>query len=139
MKLSTTLAAFSCICFAGSSTAQYFSAGWTPGQKAPAAAAEKSYAPSGQAGVAAPPPAAATPTSFINKLLTSGPAAAFFNSLGVNITETVNAKLWDERIQLITDDNYQDVIVNERLTPQQEKDRVWVIMMCVYLRFRSLG
>ena len=142
MKLSATTlaAAFSCLFFTGSSTAQYFSAGWTPGQKvasaATAEASAKPYAskPSGPSGqvATAPPPAVAGPSSFINKLLTSGPAVAFFSSLGVNITETVNAKLWDERIQLITDDNYQDVIVNERLTPQQEKDRVWVIMMCVY-------
>ncbi len=141
MKLSVeTVAAFSCLFFAGSSTAQYFSAGWTPGQKV-AAAAETSVKPSSgansQSGVAGPPPPAASPSSFIDRLLTSRPAAAFFNSFGVNITEKVNAKLWDDRIQLITDDNYQDVIVNERLTPQQEKDRAWVIMMCVYFRLRS--
>lgn len=133
MKLSAA-ATLSFFLFTGSATAQYFSAGWSPGQKAKPAADSpaKAYVP-GQSSVASESASAAIPsataTSFLGKLLTSKPAEALFSSFGVNISERLNEKLWDERVQLITDDNYHDVIVNERLTAQQERDRVWVIIM----------
>jgi hypothetical protein len=67
----------------------------------------------------------------MNTLLTSGPAVALLGILGVNVSATTNQKLWDERIPFITDDNYQDVIANEHLTPQEEKERAWVVLMYV--------
>jgi hypothetical protein len=68
-----------------------------------------------------------------NKLLTSGPSVALFNRFGINITEKVAAStnIWDERIPLITDDNYEDLVVNEILTEQEEADRVWIIVISV--------
>jgi len=138
MKLSA--AAFSLFLFVGSTNAQYFSVGWSPGQKVssqntPAESAVPPQ-PSSSTQTAA---AAATeklssawsPNSFIERFLTSGPAAALLGSLGLNVSAAVNQKLWDERIQLITDDNYQDVIVNETLTSKEEKERAWVIVMYV--------
>jgi len=68
----------------------------------------------------------------INKILTTGPSVALFNRFGINITERIEASLaqiWDERVPLITDDNYEDVVVNEILTEQEEKDRLWVIVI----------
>ena len=65
----------------------------------------------------------------------SPPAVALFGRLGVNITERMQGALeggsqqWDQRIPLITDDNYNDLIVNESLTEQEEKDRTWLIVM----------
>lgn len=56
----------------------------------------------------------------------------------MNVSAALNVKLWDERIQLITDDNYQDLIVNEQLSPKEEKDRAWVVIMyaCLVLNLR---
>lgn len=120
--------------------AQYLSDGWTPGQKAhtvtDAASADATYTP--QPPVAPTPPAQSKPLRLsqildINRLLTSDPAVALFSKFGINITERVELansnKLWDERIPLITDHNYEDIIVNEQLTEQEEKDRVWMIVM----------
>ncbi|KAF8165687.1 hypothetical protein B0H34DRAFT_690040 [Crassisporium funariophilum] len=139
MKLS--VAALSLLALVGSSTAQYFSAGWTPGQKQQPQEPEVATfvpVPEEKATTAAQPKAA--PFSFsnlfdINKLLTSEPAVAIFNRMGINITEKVQAaldhKIWDERVELITDDNYKELIVDEPLTEQQEKDRVWILVISV--------
>ena len=147
MKISA--AALSLLALAGFSNAQYFSAGWSPGQKVPAAEPEAATfvpgqsplpKPTGTAAGEAAAPSQATPFSFaslldINKLLTTEPAVNLFKSFGINITERVQTvlsqKIWDERVELITDDNYQDLIVNEPLTTQEEKDRLWVIVMSV--------
>jgi len=65
-----------------------------------------------------------------NRLLTSGPVASLFAKLGVNITKTLEQpKFWDERIPLITDNNYNDVIVNEPLTDEELQDRTWAIII----------
>ncbi|KIY70364.1 hypothetical protein CYLTODRAFT_392140 [Cylindrobasidium torrendii FP15055 ss-10] len=66
------------------------------------------------------------------KWLESDVSKNFFNKLGVNISEKLASaqKLpWDSRIPLITDANYEDVIVNEELTEQEEKDRVWALVI----------
>jgi hypothetical protein len=57
-----------------------------------------------------------------------------FERFGINITERValtQANLWDERILLITDDNFQELIVREPLTEEEEKTRVWATVMYV--------
>ncbi|KAF8897868.1 hypothetical protein BD779DRAFT_1667782 [Infundibulicybe gibba] len=63
------------------------------------------------------------------------PFVSLFARFGVNITERLKdarqAALWDERVQLITDDNYRDLIVNEELGEQEEKDRVWFLVISV--------
>ncbi|KIM46519.1 hypothetical protein M413DRAFT_441609 [Hebeloma cylindrosporum] len=137
MKLS--LAAISLLALAGSSSAQYFSAGWRPGQAAQETTAAYVPEPSSSPEPAAPaqpekPFSLASLLDF-NRILTSAPAAALFSKVGINITEKVQAaldiKIWDERVELITDDNYKELIVNEPMTEQEEKDRVWIIVVSV--------
>ncbi|KAF8638534.1 hypothetical protein AX17_002077 [Amanita inopinata Kibby_2008] len=107
--------------------AQYFSTGWTPGQPiAPEPTdAAKAYVHDSTARRQPSP-------GFFNSLLSSKPVESFFSKYGVNITKTLEPiELWDERIQLITDDNYRDIIVNEVLTEEEEKERTWVIAITV--------
>ncbi|KAF8345582.1 hypothetical protein F5887DRAFT_965740 [Amanita rubescens] len=71
-----------------------------------------------------------TSQSLGNRFLTSGPVASLFARLGVNITKTLEQpNYWDERIPLITDDNYNDIIVNEPLTDEELQDRTWAIII----------
>ncbi|KAH9482329.1 hypothetical protein JR316_0004427 [Psilocybe cubensis] len=142
MRLSRSLAIFA-LAVGSCSADAYFSEGWKPGQQVQreTQAASATYVPQpSQTTQAGAQPPKATPFSFsslfsIDKLLTSEPAVALFNTFGINITERVNAvvnvKLWDERVPLITDDNYQDLIVNEPLTEQEAEDRVWVLVITV--------
>jgi len=67
-------------------------------------------------------------------MLSNGPVSQLFNRLGINITERLeaakaNSEIWDNRIPLITDDNYNDLLVNEVLTTEEEKNRVWFLIM----------
>jgi hypothetical protein len=120
--------------------AQYFSHGWKPGQPVTSSAPtapEYTPAPS----VAATPPGG----SFFQNFLASEPVVAFFEKLGINITERLGAyreqpKYWDERIPLITDDNYKETIVEESLTQEEEKARVWFLVMYgIHVRSFSLS
>ena len=135
-----SLLSFTLLAFLASANAQYFSAGWSPGQKQPEP--QERVASKPPVPVAAEPAKATpmTPLSLLNlfdtsKILKSGPSVALFNRFGVNITERMEtaslSKIWDERVPLITDDNYDDLIVNEALTEQEEIDRVWIIAMYV--------
>jgi hypothetical protein len=123
------------LALAASIEAQYFSAGWAPGQPIPEEASPTSV-PEKQA----PANKRISPSSLasyldLSKLLTSEPAVALFGRFGINITEKVQGAIelsknrWDERIPLITDDNYEDLIVNEALTEEEEKERTWIIAM----------
>jgi hypothetical protein len=134
MKFSPILAA---LAIAASVDAQYFSAGWAPGQPIPE---EASPLPISQPEKGAPATKRISPSSIasqfdLSKILTSEPAVSLFARFGINITEKVQGALeqsknqWDERIPLITDDNYKDLIVNEPLTEEEEKDRTWIILM----------
>ncbi|KAG6330882.1 hypothetical protein ID866_8207 [Astraeus odoratus] len=122
---------------AGLANAQYFSAGWTPGQPVPSsdpAAASKHPAPPA-AGVqsAQTPPASKSPSgpsSFLDKLVTAGPVAALTSLVGFDLAGTQEVG-WDERIPLITDANYVDTIVNEAMTPEEEEQRVWFLVITV--------
>ncbi len=70
----------------------------------------------------------------LNRLLTAGPVASLFGKMGVNITEAVARSAespWDLRIPFITDENFDEVIVREELTPEEEAERVWFLIMCV--------
>jgi len=112
--------------------AQYFSEGWVPGQ---AVTAEPS-APSAGAPPSGQKPQS-EPFSFssfldINNILTSGPVKGLFEKAGINITERLEAaavSLWDDRVPLITDENYFDMVVNETMTEEEEAKRVWVIVV----------
>lgn len=117
-------------------SSQYFSAGWQPGQalhdtQDPPA---PTYTPPVQQPQPPSTPKTLSELFSINTLLTLPPVASVFERFGINITERValaKANLWDERIPLITDDNYKDLIVNESLTEEEEKNRVWVAVMYV--------
>ncbi|KAJ7682215.1 hypothetical protein DFH06DRAFT_1075829 [Mycena polygramma] len=122
------------LALAATANAQYFSAGWVPGQ---AVTAEPS-APSAAAGI--PPRQKAESTEAfslsslldINKVLASGPVKGLLEKAGINITERLEAAAlspWDPRIPLITDNNYADLVVNETLTEEEEEKRVWVIVV----------
>jgi hypothetical protein len=39
------------------------------------------------------------------------------------------SEIWDTRIPLITDENYNDIIVNEVLTEEEAKNRVWFLIV----------
>ena len=132
-----SLSSFTLLALLASANAQYFSAGWSPGQKQP----EPQQRVASKPVPVAAEPAKATPLlSLLNlldttKILKSGPSVALFNHFGINITERMEtaslAKIWDERVPLITDDNFDDLIVNEALSEQEEIDRVWIIAMYV--------
>lgn len=120
--------------------AQYFSDGWSPGQaqttqEAPPPAVTS--APQKQADTFSERLSPSKILSYFdfNKVLASPPSIALFSRLGINVTERLEAafptKFWDERVTLITDDNYNDLIVNELLTEQEEQDRTWILIMCV--------
>lgn len=134
MKLSALLLAALCV----PASAQYFSEGWAPGKAVPTATqAAPAFDPSKHtAAAAAAPPAQAD--GFLGKLLTTGPLGTLLGRAGVNVTERLAAaqqslELWDPRIPIISDDNYKDIIVNEELTEEEERDRVWFLVMCVIL------
>ncbi|KAI0722377.1 hypothetical protein C8T65DRAFT_799380 [Cerioporus squamosus] len=145
MKLSGIL--FSSLLCAASVRAQYFSAGWTPGQ-APAKEPEPAPAPGPDSGYTfdastqpAPPPQAAPDPSKMGigdrimfNIFSSPTVQWMAGKVGVNITEAVErgAKSpWDERIPLITDENYDELIVNEQLTDEELRDRVWILVISV--------
>jgi len=134
MKLSPILGV---LALAGSIEAQYFSAGWAPGQPIPEEASplpthlpEKEALPNKRVSLSS-----LTNNFDLTKLLTSEPAVSLFGRFGINITDKVQGILqvsknqWDERIPLITDDNYKDLIANEPLTEEEEKNRTWIIIM----------
>lgn len=147
MKLSGIL--FSSLLCVASVRAQYFSAGWTPGQPAPKEA-EAAPAPEAEytfdaSSHPAPPPRAAPDTSKLGfgdrimvNILSSPTVQWMAGKVGMNITEAVERGSkgpWDDRIPLITDENYDDLIVNEQLTDEELRDRVWILVMCVHPYF----
>lgn len=89
-------------------------------------------------------PAASTPPSSPwfdwTRLVKSGPIYNLLTRAGVNITQhldavsqRVNEKPWDPRIPMITDENWEDMVLNEPLFPEDEKGRTWFMVVCVPL------
>lgn len=110
--------------------AQYFSAGWTPGQPVPTLhthAEPESPAPK-STGTAENHETTTPEPSFLDNLMTGGPLSALSSAFGLNITGTPHVA-WDEQIPLITDANYADIITNEKMTAEEEEKRVWFIIM----------
>ena len=138
MKLSVLFLASLC---AVSANAQYFSAGWTPG----APISDEPPVPTGAPATPEQQPShegntRSSLSSLFNinfeKLAQSGPVSTVFNKIGINITERIEkvkqaADFWDHRVPLITDDNFNELIVNEELTPEEEISRVWFVVMYV--------
>lgn len=118
-------------------SAQYFSDGWKPGQNAASEAPTATQGHSASYHTAAAAAAKKSGSIFDlnpNKILSSEPAVALFGKFGINITErlqAVNKAPWDERITLLTDSNFEELVVNETLTAEEEQERVWAIVMLV--------
>ena len=135
MRLNTL--ALAGLAFIAPSCAQYFSAGWTPGEAVPTdAPSPPSFEPETKP---LPPPRQRESRFSLSYLLSNGgPFSQAFDRLGINLTERLEAvkadsEIWDNRIPFITDDNYNDLIVNEVLTTEEKKDRVWFLIMWVSL------
>jgi len=130
MKLNAL--AVAALTFVAPSSAQYFSAGWTPGQAVPF---DVPPASSFETDTTPLPPQREGESRFSwSYIQSTGPVAQLFNRLGINITERLeaaqaNLEIWDRRIPLITDENYNDVIVNEALTEEEAKNRVWFLII----------
>lgn len=129
--------------------AQYFSAGWKPGQPAHTEAVK---APPKTADSGAPvkddklkeriSPSSLLKMMDINYLLTTKPMVNLFSKAGMNISHRLaelEAVPWDTRVPLITDDNYFDLVVNETLSAEEEKDRVWAMVMYVSALLQTLS
>lgn len=128
------------LAFAAPSCAQYFSAGWTPGQVVPTDTPEPTSSTlEAEATPLHTPDTPDTPLQGQSRfdltyIFSSGPVTRFFNRFGVNITERLEAaqdvpEIWDSRIPLVTDDNFDELIVNEELTDEEEKHRVWLLIV----------
>lgn len=134
MKLSLALAFFA---FSHFTAAQYFSEGWKPGQAVTKSSAGFTFQ-TASAPESTPTSEGKAPFDF-SSLLEAGPLKSLFQRAGVNISERLEAarqsvRIWDERIPLITDDNYNELIVNEKFeTPEEEKKRAWFLVM--YVKF----
>jgi hypothetical protein len=136
MRLNTF--ALVALAFVAPSCAQYFSAGWTPGQAVPTHTPEPSSSSLGAetTPLPPPPPPPSGQSRFdLSHILSSGPVSQFLNRFGINVTESLEAargalpEIWDSRIPLVTDDNFNELIVNEELTDEEEKHRVWLLIM----------
>ncbi|KAI0032924.1 hypothetical protein K488DRAFT_70243 [Vararia minispora EC-137] len=131
------------LAYASAAAAQYFDDGWRPGQPFQQPLTQQAqFQPRG-----APPPPAAPTHSLpslsslsdmfsLENVLASKPSQELFRAFGINITErlanaTKAMQIWDERIPLITDDSYGDMIVNEELSPEEEEKRVWFLIITV--------
>ena len=148
-SLAAAAAAFG---FAVSVSGQYFSEGWKPGQAVSKAAtgytsATSVYSPQNtdtSGGQQATTESKGLSSLLdLTNLLQTGPAKAFFGSIGVNITEKIalaqeQTKIWDPRIPLITDDNYESMIVEEKFeTLEEETNRVWFFVMYEFVTHGS--
>ncbi|KAH9077074.1 hypothetical protein EDB83DRAFT_2348069, partial [Lactarius deliciosus] len=95
--------------------AQYFSAGWTPGQAVPTVTPDT---PSFEPKTTSLPPLREGESRFsLSYLLSTGPAAQLFDRIGINITERLeaaknNSEIWDGL-----------------LTEEEEKSRVWLLIV----------
>jgi hypothetical protein len=132
MKLSSLLGILGCL---GVVSAQYFSTGWSPGQPVePDPDPEASFAPQ----PSSEPSSSGSAFNWTN-IIKSKPVESFLSRLGINLTESAKAAAypWDDRIPLVTDDNFNDLIVNEELTPEEEAKRMWFLI--VYASFENLS
>ncbi len=129
------------LCSISLAKAQYFSEGWKPGQAVPSEVPVPTSTPfsaDSQEKSAPLQPTDLLRLFEVKTWLTSEPAVALFSRFGVNITERLAAAEvlpWDNRIPLITDDNYEEVIVNEELTEEGEEERIWALLMFVTTLF----
>ena len=134
MRLSlASLALGSCVATA---TAQYLSEGWKPGQAVTSPTHETAtaqFTPAAQPTAGNTGADAASTPSGLGSLFTEGPIGSLLAKVGFNLSAAAQAAayqdLWDSRIPLIHDDNYEELIVNEPLTPEEEENRLWFLIM----------
>ncbi|KAG8759235.1 hypothetical protein FRC14_006398 [Serendipita sp. 396] len=110
-------------------TSAYFSKGWTPGAE-PSTTAAKSI-PSQGSGPASGNAGSPSPFDW-TKLVSEGPIGSLFQLAGVNVTERLEqAKQaaavppFDERVPMITDENYEELILN----PDSPSDETWFLVV----------
>jgi hypothetical protein len=115
---------------ATSTYAQYSPAGWFPGQPASPSPTSTTPAPEHTLDHSQPSPPLG---HFVEKILASDPVAKIFSSFGINITDRLatSAKQREELVgfphPLITDESYPELIVNEKLTEQEEQEQGLVL------------
>lgn len=122
------LSCLTIVTFANGEAFQY-SPGWSPGQATKAT-------PSASTAVPFKPSSSGGQFSWTS-LLTSGPLGTLFARSGINMTERVteaqrkaNMLPWDDRIPMITDDNFEQLIFNETFaTPEEEEARLWFLVV----------
>ncbi|KAJ3555875.1 hypothetical protein NM688_g2336 [Phlebia brevispora] len=123
--------------------AQYFSEGWKPGQQAygtgEAAPAAPLYTPGAEPPINSNEQQGNKASFDFSKLWTSGPVASLLAKAGVNFSVNATEELWDPRVPLITDNNYQEVIVNETLTAEEEERRTWFLVISTSLGQQQQG
>ncbi|KAK0461642.1 uncharacterized protein EV420DRAFT_1526403 [Desarmillaria tabescens] len=125
------------LCSLSLARAQYFSEGWTPGQAVPSEVPIPNPASTPVPADSQEESAPLRPSDLLKLFeaktwLASEPAVALFSRFGINITERLAAAEvlpWDSRIPLITDDNYEEMIVKEELTEEEEAERVWALLI----------
>ena len=59
-----------------------------------------------------------------------GSPARLLRSLFLATPNITELDVWDPRVQLVTDDNWDELIVNEELTEEEEERRTWFLVMC---------
>lgn len=125
MKLPVLLLPLS---FTAFSSAQYNSEGGQPGQQQRFDLSDASH-PHAQS------PAQTFHRSAEEPSQTAPAVVSLFEKMGVDFTEAVPEpeveSAWDPRIPLITDENFDEVITHEELTPEEETERVWFLIMYV--------
>jgi len=120
--------------------AQYISEGWKPGQQVTQGSPAPAHTPGAQYEAVAEQqsqqPASKSSSSFfdITRILESGPVSQLLGKAGINITDQLaaaraKASPWDERIPLITDDNWDDMVGNETLTAEEEEKGIWFLII----------
>lgn len=123
--------------------AQYYSTGWQPGQGAVREDVDaRKWAPGDNPeGIPSPPPdTGVTPPTEVSfhwsRILTEGLIGDALLKIGINYTaareevERRKTDMWDPRIPLITDDNYESLIVNETFfSEEEERERVWFLIV----------
>lgn len=125
MKLPVLLLSLS---FAAFASAQFNSEGGQPGHQQRFDLANASH-PHAQS------PAQTFHRSAEEPSQTAPAVVSLFEKMGVDFTEAVPEpkveSAWDPRIPLITDENFDEVITHEELTPEEETERVWFLIMYV--------
>ncbi|KAH7105635.1 hypothetical protein BKA62DRAFT_690379 [Auriculariales sp. MPI-PUGE-AT-0066] len=145
--------ALSLLVSAASVAAQYVSSGWQPGQTprvvrmrdtgydpanpyrpnpAPPADAQTDQQQQQQPVQETPKHSKAT-GGFWVQLFSSGPLADFAQKVGVNVSRVVERQhiddAWDRRIPLIYDEDFNETVVHEVMTREEEEDRVWALVI----------